>query len=362
MNKIKVAVVFGGKSAEHEISLRSANSIVAAMDRDKYDIQLIGIDKTGKWYLNENSHFLLNTEDTRKIQLKSGGKEITLANTDQTVSIIDRNSNQSIQQVDVVFPILHGTYGEDGTIQGLFRLLNIPFVGVDVLASSVGMDKDVTKRLMRDAGIPIADFICVTPNSKVSYQEATTKLGNPMFIKPANAGSSVGVHKVTNEVEFIAALHDAFLYDKKVLVEEAIVGREVECAVLGNEHPKASVIGEIIAHNQFYSYNDKYINAQGASLAIPAEMSENVSDYIRQTAIKAYQTICCEGLSRVDFFLKADNTVVLNEINTMPGFTSISMYPKLWEATGLPYSALIDELIRLAISRHQRDSQLKTTV
>ncbi len=362
MDKIKVAVIFGGKSAEHEISLRSANSIVSAMDPQKYDIQLIGIDKSGKWFLNENSQFLLNTEDTRKIQIKSSDKEITLANTETAVSIIDRNTNTTLHNIDVVFPMLHGTYGEDGTIQGMFKLLNIPFVGVDVLASAVGMDKDVTKRLMRDAGIPIADFLCITPHSKVSFEEASNKLGNPLFIKPANAGSSVGVHKVTNSEEYEAALQDAFLFDKKILIEEAIVGREVECAVLGNENPKASVIGEIIAHNQFYSYNDKYINAQGASLAIPAEMSEETSNMIRQTAIKAYQTICCEGLSRVDFFLKADNTVVLNEINTMPGFTSISMYPKLWEATGLPYSELIDELIRLAIQRHKRDSALKTTV
>lgn len=363
MKKIKVAILFGGKSTEHEISLRSAKSVIEAIDRSKYEVQLIGIDKTGKWHLNEESHYLLNADDAKKIELNASEYEIYLSNKNNQVTKIDVNTNQSLGSIDVVFPIIHGAFGEDGTLQGLMRALNIPFVGVDILASAVGMDKEVTKRLLRDAGIPIARFFTIfkhNPN-EFTYEDIVEELGLPLFVKPSNAGSSVGVHKVKSKEDFEAALTDAFQYDRKILVEEAIVGREVECAVLGNENPIASVIGEIIPMDDFYSYDAKYISNDGAKLEIPAKMDTEVADLIQDTAIKAFQVICGEGLSRVDFFLKPDNSLVLNEINTMPGFTSISMYPKLFEASGIPYSELIDRLIQLAIDRHTKMNELKTT-
>ena len=362
MKKVKVAILFGGKSTEHEISLRSAKSVIEAIDRNKYEVQLIGIDKSGKWHLNEESHYLLNAEDAKKIALNPSDTEIYLATKNNAVTKIDVKTNQSLGDVDVVFPIIHGAFGEDGTLQGLMRALNIPFVGVDILASAVGMDKDVTKRLLRDAGIPIARFFTIHKHQpdEFSYEEIVAELGSPLFVKPANAGSSVGVHKVKNKAAYETALKDALQYDRKVLVEEAIVGREVECAVLGNEQPIASVIGEIIPLDDFYSYDAKYISNDGAKLEIPAKMEPEVAAMIQKAAVKAFQVICGEGLSRVDFFLKPDNTLVLNEINTMPGFTNISMYPKLFEASGISYQQLIDELIRLAIDRHTKTNALKS--
>lgn len=363
MEKIKVAILFGGKSTEHEISLRSAKSIIEAIDRDRYEVQLIGIDKNGKWHLNEESHYLLHANDASKIALNPGETEIYLTASEDKVTKIDVKTNESLGSLDVVFPIIHGAFGEDGSLQGLMRALNIPFVGVDILASAVGMDKDVTKRLLRDAGIPIAKFFTLHKHhpNEFTYEEIVEALGETLFVKPANAGSSVGVHKVKNKESFQKAIADAFQYDRKILVEEAIVGREVECAVMGNEQPVASVVGEIIPMDDFYSYDAKYISSDGAKLEIPAKLEAAVAEDIRSTAIKAFQVICGEGLSRVDFFLKKDNTLVLNEINTMPGFTSISMFPKLFEASGIPYSALIDRLIQLAIDRHQKVNSLITT-
>jgi D-alanine-D-alanine ligase len=363
MEKIKVAILFGGKSTEHEISLRSAKSIIEAIDRNRYEVQLIGIDKTGKWHLNEESHYLLHADDASKITLNPGETEIYLTTHNDEVTKIDVKTNQSLGRIDVVFPIIHGAFGEDGSLQGLLRALNIPFVGVDILASAVGMDKDVTKRLLRDAGIPIAKFFTLHKHnpSEFTYEQIVAELGSTLFVKPANAGSSVGVHKVKTKESFQHAIADAFQFDRKILVEEAIVGREVECAVLGNENPVASVIGEIIPMDDFYSYDAKYISSDGAKLEIPAKMDPGVAELIQTTAIKAFQVICGEGLSRVDFFLRPDNTLVLNEINTMPGFTSISMFPKLFEASGIPYRELIDILIRLAIERHQKVNSLITT-
>ena len=268
----------------------------------------------------------------------------------------------SLGRIDVVFPVLHGAFGEDGTVQGLLKLADLPFVGAGVLGSAVGMDKDVAKRLLRDAGIAIARFLVfqVWQREEIHYADIVSQLGLPLFIKPANAGSSVGVAKVTDEGQFAAAIDDAFRFDRKILIEEAIVGREVECAVLGNDRPEASAIGEIIPAHDFYSYAAKYIDENGAVLAIPAQLSEEAVRKVQKTAILAYQTLCCEGMARVDFFLKSDNTVVVNEINTIPGFTAISMYPKLWEISGLSYPALIDRLIRLALERHEAEHRLST--
>jgi len=361
MGKIKIALLFGGKSTEHEISLQSAKSIAAALDKSKYDIQLIGIDKTGKWHLNEESNYLINAENPKLIKLNSSAPEVVFQSDSKSVAIVERHTNKPLQTVDVAFPILHGNYGEDGTIQGLLRFLGIPYVGPDVLGSAIGMDKDVAKRLLRDAGIPVAKGITLYKGeSPLTFEQAVQELGLPLFVKPANAGSSVGVNKVTNAATFSQAMADAFLYDRKILVEEAIVGKEVECAILGNEDPRPSVLGEIIPTADFYSYDAKYIDEQGAVMNIPAQVDEKVGEKIRATAVEVFKVLCCEGMARVDFFLKADNTFVVNEINTLPGFTKISMYPKLWEATGLSYPALLDRLIQLALDRHQRNLQIRT--
>jgi D-alanine-D-alanine ligase len=362
MPKIKVAIVFGGKSTEHEVALQSARSIVTAIDKEKYEIHLLGIDKTGKWHLNDPVNYLINPDDPKLVKLNTDAPEVILLSDGQSVYITEAQTGTQLGSVDVVFPVIHGAYGEDGTLQGVLRALELPFVGVDILASAVGMDKDMAKRLWRDAGIPIARFFTYHKHQlgQLSFETVSAELGLPLFVKPANAGSSVGVSKVSDAAGYEKAIDEAFRYDRKILIEEAIVGKEVECSVLGNEDPQASVIGEIVPTRDFYSYEAKYIDADGAIMKIPADITSEVSDDLRAAAIKAFSAIGGEGLSRVDFFLKADNTFVLNEINTLPGFTKISMYPKLWEATGLLYPDLIDKLIDLALERHKTLSALKT--
>jgi D-alanine-D-alanine ligase len=263
--------------------------------------------------------------------------------------------------LDVVFPVLHGPFGEDGTVQGLLKLANIAFVGAGVLGSAVGMDKDVMKRLLRDAGIPIARFIVVNGHSseKISFDYAREQLGLPVFVKPANLGSSVGIHKVKNREEFEQAVDDAFNYDNKILIEECIHGREIECSVLGNANAIASVPGEILPRHEFYSYEAKYLDENGAVLEVPAKLTPAISERIRELAIKVFSVLCCEGMARVDFFLRDGEDLIVNEINTIPGFTRISMYPKLWEASGISYSELIGRLIQLAIERFDREKRLK---
>ena len=360
--KIKVAILFGGKSAEHEVSLQSAKSVINAIDKNKYELLLIGIDKSGKWYLNDQSHYLLNDNNPKLIRLNNSNTEVTLIPTDSSSRLLNISSGKTIDSVDVVFPVLHGSNGEDGTIQGLLKLLNLPFVGCSVLGSSVGMDKDMAKRLWRDAGIAVAKWLCVTKKDveKISFESVKKELGLPLFVKPANAGSSVGVSKVTSESEFKTAVEEAFMFDRKILIEESIKGREIELAVLGNEEVIASVPGEIIPQDSFYSYKAKYIDEKGALLSAPAQLTGDQVKSVQQQAIKAFKAVCCEGLSRVDFFLTDDGTFVLNEINTLPGFTSISMYPKLWELSGIKYSDLIDRLIALALERHAIETKLKT--
>lgn len=342
--KIKVGIIFGGKSAEHEVSLRSAKNIVEAIDTEKYDPVLIGIDKTGVWFLHDRANFLFNATDRRIALIPQSEGRI-----EQDISI------------DVAFPILHGTFGEDGTIQGLLKLADIPHVGAGVLGSAVGMDKDVMKRLLRDAGIPIAKFLVARENELVAHEEVVKKLGTPFFVKPANLGSSVGVHKVNNNKEFAEAIRDAKKYDRKIVIEEYIKGREIECSVLGNDEPIASVPGEIVLHREFYSYDAKYEDAQGATCEIPAKLSDELVKKIQALAIRTFQTLSCEGLGRVDFFLKENGEVLVNEINTMPGFTSTSMYPKLWEASGISYTELIDRLIQLAFERFEKEKKLATS-
>jgi D-alanine-D-alanine ligase len=324
MKKLVVGLIHGGKSAEHEISLLSAQNILEAIDKTKYEPVMIKIDKEGKWEL-------------------AGGLEAA--------------------HIDVAFPILHGPFGEDGTVQGLLKFKDIPFVGAGVLGSAVGMDKEVMKRLFRDAGIPIGKFVAIKSDERLpAFDVVEAALGNPVFIKPANMGSSVGISKVTCDTEYAAAVKNAFLYDTKIVLEEFIPGREIECAVLGNKEPMASVPGEIIPSHDFYSYDAKYIDEKGAVLEIPARIDPQTTKRVQELAIQVFQTLCCEGLSRVDFFLKKNGEIIVNEINTIPGFTKVSMYPKMWEASGIPYTELITRLIDLAISRFENEQKLKTSV
>ncbi len=361
--KIKVGVIFGGRSAEHEVSLKSAKNIIEAIDKSKYDVVLISIDKKGKWHLNENSHYLLNSNDLKEITLPHMDNDLGLIPGATSHQLMSVSKLQRLENIDVIFPVLHGPYGEDGTIQGLMKLINLPFVGAGVLGSAVGMDKDVMKRLLRDAGIPIADFIVLHKHdiSKVTYSLIEDRLGMPVFIKPSNLGSSIGVCKVTYIDDFYEAVENAFKYDNKIVIEAYIDGREIECAVLGNENPIASIPGEIIPTHEFYSYDAKYLDENGAALKIPANLPEELIMIIQDLAIRTFKVLCCEGMARVDFFLQRDNQIVVNEINTIPGFTQISMYPKLWEASGVPCTDLVDRLIQLAIDRLNIDQDIKTT-
>ena len=363
MKKINVGILFGGKSTEHEVSLQSAKNVVDALDKDRYDVTLIGIHKSGRWYVHDSAHFLLNSNDPRRIALNKTDKNVAFVGGIESKQTLCASDKGSWGNIDVVFPILHGPYGEDGTVQGLLKLANLPFVGAGVLGSAIGMDKDVTKRLLRDADVPIARFVIVHTweQETANFISISKELGLPLFVKPANAGSSVGVSKVNNEADFANALEKAFQFDTKVLIEEFVQGREIECAVLGNEAPIASGIGEIITQRDFYSYEAKYIDENGALLKIPANLSPELVHTVQEMAIKTYKVLCCEGMARVDFFLTKDNKLVVNEINTIPGFTNISMYPKLWEISGISYSQLIDKLIELAIARHARDKRLKTS-
>lgn len=363
MARLHLVVLLGGKSPEHNISLISGNSVIQALDKNKYDITVVGIDKLGNWWLQERDFYIENADNPAQIALLPSKTPVELDVEGDKTRLINRTNLEIIVEIDAIFPVLHGANGEDGVLQGYFRMNNVAFVGVDVMASAVGMDKDMSKRLWRDAGIPIADYVIadLTNQKTLQYTKVVEKLGLPLFVKPANAGSSVGVSKVEDESSFYKALEEAFRYDRKVLIEEAIVGIEVECAILGNEYPEASVVGAIMPTDVFYSYEAKYISSTGARLMIPADIPETVSNHIRSTAISAFKAIGAEGLSRVDFFLRPDFSIVLNEINTMPGFTSISMYPKLWAATGLSYSDLLDRLIALALSRHQQLQSLAVT-
>jgi D-alanine-D-alanine ligase len=261
----------------------------------------------------------------------------------------------------VVFPILHGPFGEDGTVQGLLKLADLPFVGAGVLGSAVGMDKDVMKRLLRDAGIPIGKFLAYRRADKIRFAQVKKVLGLPLFVKPANLGSSVGISKVSKPGEFAAAVKEAFRYDNKIVIEEFIRGREVECSVLGNDRPIASLPGEIIVNRDFYSYDAKYLDAQAARLEIPAKLPRAVIRKVRAIALRTYEVLGCEGMGRVDFFVAADGAVLVNEINTIPGFTKISMYPKMWQASGISYPKLIDRLIQLALARHRAEKRLRTS-
>ena len=361
MSKVRVGIIFGGRSAEHEVSLQSARNIVDALDRSRFEPILIGIDKAGHWHLNDSSNFLINQENPALIALNHSNRELAVVPGKANQQVVETSGQGLLEHIDVIFPIVHGTLGEDGCLQGLLRMADLPFVGSDVLGSAVCMDKDVSKRLLRDAGIAVTPFITLTRRNaaRTSFETAVNKLGLPMFIKPANQGSSVGVSKVSDEVEYHAAVALALGFDEKVLVESAVRGREIECAVLGNDNPIASGCGEIVVSNGFYSYDSKYIDGQAAQVVVPADISVQASERIRHLAIEAFEVLGCAGLARVDVFLTDDGEVLINEINSLPGFTRISMYPKLWQAAGMSYSELVSRLIELALERHAGRKGLK---
>jgi D-alanine-D-alanine ligase len=359
--RIRVGILFGGKSAEHEISLLSAKNVIDALDRSKYEPVLIGIDKSGRWVTSEPSKFLLNHTDPKLIALnKAESRDVALI--PQSAGKLTGLDTAGLDRsVDVVFPILHGPLGEDGAVQGLLKLANVPFVGAGVLGSAVGMDKDVMKRLLRDAGIPVSKFLVFSRGQKPDYATVTKALGAPVFVKPANLGSSVGISKAKDQASFDKAVLLAFRYDTKIVIEESIKGREIECAVLGNEAPKASIPGEIIPSHEFYSYEAKYLDAAGARLDIPAKLDAATVRRVQEMAVNVFKVLACEGMGRVDFFLTEDGKLYVNEINTIPGFTKISMYPKLWEASGIGYTQLISRLIELAMERFQHEQTLSSS-
>ena len=364
MTKLNLALICGGKSVEHEVSLISAKNIIAALDFSKYELTLFAVTKNGCFRFYENhEQFLDNENDLNLVSLKETGfTEVAWSVIDGVGQAILPNGNKKI---DVVFPIMHGSFAEDGKMQGFLEMLNLPYVGPDVLGSAISMDKEITKKLSEMHGIKIAKYLSFNTISKneINFDEVKEKLGLPVFVKPANSGSSVGISKVENETEFNHAIAEAFLVDHKILIEAAIIGRELECPVLGNrDHLIAGEVGEIIpsAEHGFYSYDAKYIDESGAALLIPAQLDPAKKKEIQELSKKIFLTCQCEGMARVDFFMTVGGELVFNEINTIPGFTKISMYPKLMmQETGLTYSALIDNLIDLAIARHAKNSQIR---
>ncbi len=348
-----IAVICGGKSPEHEISVRSAKNILAAIRRDRYRVVLIGIDRSGKWRLEEEAQLGRFVGDS--------GPELAIIPGRSQGQLIRLDRREPIEQPEAIFMIVHGPTGEDGVLQGVLRTLALPFVGPDVLGSAIAMDKDVAKRLLRQAGVPVAKDIVIRRGEETQwdYESVIQALGSPVFVKPANMGSSVGVHKVSRADQFESAVADALLYDRKILIEEMIEGREVECAVLGMADPKATEVGEIVTPEE-YSFDAKYEDPDTAQLLIPTQVKAGELPRLQAMALKAFKVLECEIMARVDMFLTESGAIYVNEVNTLPGFTDISMYPQLWEAAGLSYSDLIERLLELAISRHQLQQSMKT--
>jgi len=363
--RISVAVLFGGQSSEHEVSRVSAQSVIENIDKDKYDVHMIGITKAGEWLRFEGDIKLIGTGEWEaaaraKLLAADGNSAGTAPSCSDLVSVETQDGVK--KAVDVVFPVLHGPNGEDGSVQGLLQLAGVPYVGCNILASAAGMDKDFSKLVFANEGIPQARAIKVMRQEiegsiDVIISKINEKIGWPCFIKPANAGSSVGVSKVKKPEDLKEALLQASEYDTKILIEEFIDGRELECAVLGNDNPIASTVGEVIPCNEFYDYNAKYIDGKSETI-IPADIEPQIMESIRDYSVRAFKALGCSGLSRVDFFVeRGTNRIILNEINTMPGFTSISMYSKLWAASGIPYKELVTRLIDLAVEKYEQSTR-----
>jgi len=365
VKKIRVGLIFGGRSGEHEVSFCSASSIIKAINKDKYTLVPIGITKEGRWISPQDSELALQSG---KIE---GKNTVILLNDPSGNALIRTDNNQrleknsTLERVDLIFTILHGPYGEDGTIQGLLELANIPYVGAGVAASAISMDKDFMKTIFQQRGLPILKWVTIKRKEWQRDKEKILSLIQngfeyPLFVKPANLGSSVGITKVHKKEELGEAIDLASSYDRKILIEEGLEEvREIECGVLGNDEPRASVVGEVRPAGEFYDYNSKYIDG-GTQLIVPAELPDGVSKKVQEIALRAFKAVDAVGMARVDFFVtKKENKIYLSEINTIPGFTSVSMYPRLWEASGVPYSELIDRLIQLALERHQDKNQNK---
>lgn len=348
MSKLNVLILFGGYSTEHEVSIKSARNVIEALDRNKFNPILVAISKdSGTWYhLPQGS---IPSDVTAVTDTTFSADHIANLQKDAT-HVRLRTLNGSINHpVEFVMPVLHGKYGEDGCLQGLCRMLGLPFSGPAVASSAVCMDKDFTKRILENAGVPIGPYLTVYPGDKITYDEVKAKLGPTLFIKPANTGSSVGVYKIKSQQDFDKYVPIVFNYDDKIVLEQFIPCREIECAVLGNLTPTVSILGEITPKLDFYSYEAKYLDPNGADLTIPAQLPETVAANVQAYAKQAYKVMGCKGLSRIDFFVTPDHQIYLNEINTLPGFTNISMYPKLFEASGKDYTSLITSIIELGL-------------
>jgi D-alanine-D-alanine ligase len=363
MKKTRVLILFGGRSAEHEVSLLSARNVLLALDRGRFDPVLIGIDKRGHWRLEPEATLLQAAGDPRNLALAAAGPELTVPVHPSS----DELPSPVLGADDVVFPMLHGTYGEDGTVQGLLELADVAYVGAGHLGSAIGMDKDVTKRLLAQAGLPVVPWrVCTAQEVRRDLDGVLARvgeLGYPLFVKPANAGSSVGVSKVKTPGALAPALQTALGYDRKVLAEAAVDAREIECAVLGNDEPQASIPGEIVVTHRdgFYSYDAKYVDPDGASWKIPADLPPETAERVRALSVRTFRVLELAGMARVDFFLdRGSGALYVNEVNTLPGFTAISMYPKMWEASGLPARELVSRLIDLAIERRRERRALRT--
>lgn len=357
--KKNLLLVFGGKSGEHEVSLRSAKNVYNAIDRGLFDVYLLGIDKNGTFrYAGRN---LSGIDDFSELIGKGAKCTLTFEEGGPYLIVFDKNKTKRVARIDVAFPVLHGTFGEDGTIQGLFEMANLPYVGGGVLSSALCMDKEMCKRVLRDNGIKVVPFYTIMKHYDKEMQRrilkrAISEFGFPLFVKPSNLGSSVGISKAKDYKGLLKAVDLAFRYDLKVIVEKAIKGREIECAVIGNERPIAAVPGEVIPVNEFYDYEAKYLK-DGSKTIVPAEISKKIEKKIKEIAIKSYIACGLEGMARVDFFLTEDE-IYVNEINTIPGFTEISMFPMMWKAEGISYKRLVKKLIDLALLRDKKRSTL----
>jgi D-alanine-D-alanine ligase len=374
MTKLRVGVIYGGRSGEHEVSVASAAAVFKHLDPNRYETVPIRIEKDGRWSLPARPPDLLSAADVIHAGAGAAADPASEAHLvahpgSETLITIDGERRASGIGLDVVFPVLHGPYGEDGTVQGLLELANVPYVGAGVLASAVGMDKAAMKLVFAARGLPICDYEVVLKRDWIRDERGTmhrvaARLGFPVFVKPANLGSSVGISKAKHATELRDAMNLAAQFDRKIVVEAAVPqAREIECAVLGNDDPEASVPGEIVPSREFYDYEAKYTDGGSSKLLIPAPLTEAAREAVRTLAIAAFKAVDCAGMARVDFLLAGDSAVLyVNELNTIPGFTTISMYSKMWEASGLSYPALLDRLIALAIERHRDKQQLRTSM
>ncbi|MBO8178455.1 MAG: D-alanine--D-alanine ligase [Bacillus sp. (in: Bacteria)] len=357
--KTKLCLLYGGKSAEHKVSLQTAKAVIQALDPDKYEIHPVYIDTEGAWI--KGPQLSGPVEDVKALVFSKGNEIVP---TELSVTVGSSLSDE--KGYDVIFPLLHGPNGEDGTVQGMLELLNLPYVGNGVLASAAGMDKVIMKNLFDQAGLPQVDYVWFIKstwkaNRELAYEQVERRLGYPCFVKPANLGSSVGISKCNNREELDKAFEEAFQFDRKIIVEQGVQARELEVGLLGNDHPECSVVGEIVPKKEFYDYKAKYEDGDTA-LIIPAEIPEEVAKEMKEMAIRAFKALDCSGLVRADFFLTKDGKLLINEVNTMPGFTPFSMFPLLWKHTGVEYPQLIEKLIQLAIERYEEKQEIKHTM